>query len=276
MKDLRERTIRGASAGICAQAASFLLRIGSLMVLARLLDPTDFGLVGMVTAVTGVLDLFRDFGLSAASVQRAVVTEEQISTLFWVNVLFGGILTTIAFALAPVVGAFYHEPRLFWVTSVVAIGFVFNGAGVQHAAILQRQMRFTALAIINVFSLMIGFSIAIGMAKAGYGYWGLVTNIVSRPLTSTLCLWLATLWVPGMPRTGTGIWSMMRFGGTVTLNGLVLYAAFNFQNILLGRFLGSRGHRALWSGLPVNPDPGRQPQFSSRRGRVCGALADTR
>jgi Polysaccharide biosynthesis protein len=85
MKDLRERVIRGASARICAQAASFLLRIGSLMVLARLLDPTDFGLVGMVTAVTGVLDLFRDFGLSAASVQRAAVTEEQISTLFWVN-----------------------------------------------------------------------------------------------------------------------------------------------------------------------------------------------
>ena len=93
-------------------------------VLARLLGPSDFGLVSMVTAFTGVLSLFRDFGLSAASVQRSVVTEGQTSTLFWVNILLGGFLTIVALALAPVVGAFYHEPRLFWITSVVAIGFV--------------------------------------------------------------------------------------------------------------------------------------------------------
>jgi len=132
------------------------------MVLARLLDPKDFGLVGMVTAFTGILNVFRDFGLSAASVQRAVVTEEQTSTLFWVNILLGGFLTIVALALAPVVGAFYHEPRLFWITSVVAIGFVLNGAGVQHSALLQRQMRFTALVLIDIFSLMIGTAIAIG------------------------------------------------------------------------------------------------------------------
>src|ERR1700752_171130 len=106
MKDLREKTIRGGSARIGAQAASFALRIGSMMVLARLLDPTDFGLVGMVTAFTGVLNLFRDFGLSAASVQRATVTEEQTSTLFWINILVGGILALLTLALAPVLASF--------------------------------------------------------------------------------------------------------------------------------------------------------------------------
>src|SRR5271166_4829710 len=99
MKDLRERAIRGGFAKICAQAAGFLIRVGSLIILARLLNPKDFGLVGMVTAFTGVLTLFRDFGLSAASVQRATVTEEQISALFWINVLVGGILTIITLAL---------------------------------------------------------------------------------------------------------------------------------------------------------------------------------
>ncbi len=74
---------------MAAQAANFLLRAGSLMILARLLDPKDFGLVGMVTALTGVLNLFRDFGLSTAAVQRASVSDEQISTLFWINVLVG-------------------------------------------------------------------------------------------------------------------------------------------------------------------------------------------
>jgi len=82
MEDLKERTIRGGFAKVCAQAANFLLRVGSLMVLARLLEPQDFGLMGMVTALTGVLNLFRDFGLSAATVQRVNVTEEQIPRYF--------------------------------------------------------------------------------------------------------------------------------------------------------------------------------------------------
>src|SRR5712691_6537789 len=96
MDDLKERTIRGGFAKVCAQAATFLLRVGSLMVLARLLEPKDFGLVGMVTALTGVLNLFRDFGLSTATVQRVNVTEEQISTLFWINVLVGVLLGLLA------------------------------------------------------------------------------------------------------------------------------------------------------------------------------------
>src|SRR5712691_8716907 len=116
MKDIRERVIRGGFAKVCAQAANFTLRIGSLMVLARLLDAKDFGLVGMVTAFTGVLNLFRDFGLSTATVQRASVTDEQISTLFWINVVAGVLLTFLLSAFAPMIASFYHEPRLFWVT----------------------------------------------------------------------------------------------------------------------------------------------------------------
>src|SRR5438552_6922488 len=227
MKDLKERTIRGGSARIVAQGANFALRIGSIMVLSRLLEPRDFGLLGMVTAFTGVLSLFRDFGLSAAAVQRATVTEEQTSTLFWINVLVGALLTAIAVLLAPVVSAFYREPRLLWVTSVVATGFLFNGAGVQHSALLQRQMRFTALAWIDIVSLIVSTAIAIGGAKAGYGYWALAAMTVSLPVTGTVGLWLVSAWVPGKLRRGVGIGSMMRFGGTVTLNSLVVYVASN-------------------------------------------------
>jgi len=239
MKDLKEKTIRGGSARIAALATNFLLRVGSLAILARLLDPRDFGLLGMVTAFTGVLSLFRDFGLSAAAIQRAEITEEQSSTLFWINILVGAGLTAIAILLAPVVAMLYHEPRLFWITSVVAIGFLINGAGVQHSTILQRQMRFTTLAWIDVVSLIISTSLAIGAAVAGYGYWALVVMTVSLPLTGTVGLWLANTWIPGAPRSGIGIRSMMRFGGTLTLNGLILYVASNFEKVLLGRFWGA-------------------------------------
>jgi O-antigen/teichoic acid export membrane protein len=238
MKDLKERTIRGGFARLCAQVASLLLRVGSLMVLARLLGPKDFGLVGMVTAFTGVLELFRDFGLSSAAVQRTTVTDEQVSTLFWINVSVGALLGLLAVAIAPAIAAFYHEPRLVRVTTVLAAGFLFNAAGVQHSALLQRQMRFTALAVISVVSLMVGTAIAICGAKAGYGYWALVVMTVTLPLANTIGLWMITAWIPGMPHRRTGIRSMVRFGGTITLNGLIVYVASNFEKVLLGRFWG--------------------------------------
>ena len=238
MKDLKQRTIRGGLARLCAQGANFFIRLCSLMVLARLLGPKDFGLVGMVTAFTGILTLFRDFGLSSAAIQRTHVTDEQISTLFWINIFVGMLLGLLAVAGAPIIAAFYHEPRLVGVTAVLALGFVFNAAGVQHSVLLQRQMRFTALAVINTVGLIAGTAIGIGGARAGYGYWALVGMTVTIPLISTVGFWLTTAWVPGMPHRQTGIRSMLRFGGTVTLNGLVSYLANNVEKVLLGRFWG--------------------------------------
>lgn len=233
MKDLKEKTIRGGFARILAQGANFLLRIGSMMILARLLDPKDFGLVGMVTAFTGILSLFRDFGLSTATVQRATVTKEQISTLFWINLAFGAALTIITVGLAPVIATFYHEPRLFWVTAAVAVSFLFNATSVQHSALLQRDMRFTTLSVINITALAVSIAVAIAMAKAGYGYWALVAMTLVSPLVSTIGTLLTGWWVPGLPRKNIGLRSMMQFGGTITLNGIVVYIAYNMEKVLL-------------------------------------------
>lgn len=239
MKDLKKKTLRGGLARLCTLGASVLLRVLSLTILARLLNPKDFGLVGMVTAFTGILVLFRDFGLSAATIQRESITDEQISTLFWINLAVGAILAVLSFAMAPFIAAFYHEPRLFGVTAVLAIGFLFNAAGVQHGAMLQRQMRFTSLAVINTVGSFVGTAIAIVGAVAGFGYWSLVAMTVATPLISTMGLWLATSWIPGPPRRRVGIHSMMRFGGTVTVHGLLIYLANNFEKILLGKYWGA-------------------------------------
>ena len=169
MGSFKEKTIRGGVAKVSAQATTFVLRLGSLMVMARLLDPKDFGLVGMVTAFTGVLNLFRDFGLSAAAVQRAKTTEEQVSTLFWINLAVGATLSLIMVAAAPAIATFYHEPRLVWVSVVLASGFVINAAGVQHSALLQRQMRFTTMAGIGVLALALSIRIGMALARRGGG-----------------------------------------------------------------------------------------------------------
>lgn len=239
MKDLKEKAIRGGVARLAAQSVFFVLRVGSLMILARLLDPKDFGLVGMVTAFSSVFFLFRDFGLSTATIQRLDITDEQISTLFWINLLVGAGLTVLLSALAPMVVRFYHEPRLFWVTIALATGFVINAAGVQHSAILQRDMRFTELAIIQILALLLSTILGIGMAVLGYGYWSLVVLSVSLPLASTIAFWMATRWIPGKPQKGIGILPMLHFGGSVTLVSLIVYVAYNLDKVLVGRFLGA-------------------------------------
>ena len=225
-------------ARLAAQGANFSIRLVSLVILARLLDPKDFGLVGMVTAFTGVLTLIRDFGLSAAAIHRPNITEEQLSNLFWINMVAGCLFGVIALVASPAIAAFYHEPRLVRVTAVLALAFVFNAAGLQHGVILQREMRFTALATITTISQLIGTLVAIFGATLGYGYWALVAMGITLPATTTIGFWSATRWFPGMPRPGVGMRSMMRFGGTITVNTLILYAANNLDKVLLGRVFG--------------------------------------
>src|SRR6185503_13170475 len=117
------------------QATTFIVRMGSMMILARLLLKEDFGLVNMVTAFTGFLGLFRDAGLSMATVQRASITDAQTSTLFWINLAVGVLLAGLALVAAPILAAFYGEPRLFWITAALGSSFIFNGAAAQHRAL---------------------------------------------------------------------------------------------------------------------------------------------
>jgi O-antigen/teichoic acid export membrane protein len=239
MKDLKERTLRAGLAKTFAQGVNFIIRVGSLMVIARLLDPEDFGLVGMVTVFTGVFSMFIDAGLSTVTVQRASITNEQVSTLFWTNMFVGAILWLLTFGAAPILVSFYREPRLFWMTAALATGFLINAAGVQHSALLQRGMRFGALSVAEIFTQVVSSAVGIGMALGGFGYWALVGMAIMGQATYTVCVWLTMDWVPGLPRRGVGGGSMIRFGGMATLNTFVVYVAYNLEKVLLGRFWGA-------------------------------------
>jgi PST family polysaccharide transporter len=239
MHDLKGRTVRAGIVNVGARGFGFVIRIVSLMIMGRLLDPTDYGLVTMVTAFTGVLNMFGGFGLFQAAVQREALSEEESTALFWLNVAFGGLLTLTAVVAAPMVSAFYHEPRLLPIMQVIAITFVITAAGVQHGVLLQRRMSFGVSATIEIGSLLIGTAVSIGMAMGDYGYWALVSMTITLPLATTLGLWLSTGWIPGRPQTAAGIRSMLRFGCGATLNGFVSYFANNVDKLLLGRVWGT-------------------------------------
>jgi O-antigen/teichoic acid export membrane protein len=239
-----------------AQGATFILRLLTIALLARMLSPQEFGLVNMVTVATGILAIFKDAGLSIATVQQASVTEEQLTALFWLNVLVGAVLTVVTVALAPLLVSFYRDPRLYWVTVALAPTFLLNALGVQHWAIVSRQMRFASAAVMDLVSIVISTAAALLLAGMGMGYWALVAMSLIMPAVSTLGAWLMARWVPGRPRLSGRIGSMVRMGSAVTLNGFVVYAAYNVEKILLGRYwgadaLGLYGRAYQLANIPV-------------------------
>jgi PST family polysaccharide transporter len=237
--NLKRRVVQSGTAKLCGQAANFVLRLAFLTIMARLLIPEDFGLFAMVTVVTGFYGLFTSAGLSSATVQRVTITGAQMSTLFWVNMLIGAVLCALCLATAPALVAFYHEPRLTWVAAAMAAGFLVNAAGVQHVALLQRDLRFVALTSIEVLAQVASMATGIVLAVAGFGYWALVASTLAGPAVLTVLSWTTTGWIPGRPHRDAEITSMLRFGGVVTIQSALNYGAQNIDKILLGRFRGA-------------------------------------
>jgi O-antigen/teichoic acid export membrane protein len=238
--ELKRKSMRGGAVAVGAQGAKLVLQTGTVMLLARLLSPEDFGLTGMAATLTGFLGLFRDAGLAAATVQRPEVTHEQLSTLFWINVVVGAGLAAFTIVMAPALARFYSEPRLFWIAVVTGTAFVFNGLIAQHGALMSREMRFATQARIDLTALAISSAAGVVMAFLGWRYWSLVAMGVVAPVVSAAGVWLAVPWVPGPPRRNCGVLSMLHFGGLATLNNFFVFLAWNTDNILLGRFWGAQ------------------------------------
>jgi O-antigen/teichoic acid export membrane protein len=237
--DLGGRTVRGGAVTIVTQGLKFALGMVGTVILARLLTPHDYGLIGMVAVIIGFVSIFKDLGLSAATIQRTEINTLQISTLFWINVALSVAVMLVAFALAPLVALFYHEPRLQLITAVYGLGFLFGGATVQHEALLRRQMRFSALALAEILALCASLVTAITLAWYGAGYWALVASQLSLGLVNLVCVWNLCVWRPSWPSRNAGVRSMLAFGGNLTGFGFINYFARNLDNLLIGKFWGS-------------------------------------
>lgn len=236
--DLKRRSVLGGAHTVAATGVRHLLDLASVLFLARLLTPQDFGLIAMVTAVVGFLASFKDAGLSAATVQREGLRQEVVSLLFWLNVAVSLALVSILVLLSPVVAWFFEEEKLVWITIALAGGLVFGGLETQHAALLQRQMRFGTLAWTRLAAQAAGVVAAIAAAFAGWGYWALVVRALVTPAFSLAAVWTATPWRPGLPRRSVGARDLVRFGGYVSCFRAVNHLGHNIDNLLIGRFVG--------------------------------------
>jgi O-antigen/teichoic acid export membrane protein len=232
--DLKGRSLRGGLLTGSSQGAQFLLQSISTVVLARMLTPADYGLVAMVVAITGIGQAFADLGLSEATIQRSEINHDQISALFWINVGIGLALMLVTMGLAPVFAWFYREPRLKDIALVVSLTFLIGGLRVQHTALLKRQMRFVSLAIRDVASWLVGVPVAIIMAWRGAGYWAIVALPLTFNFTQMTLSWLMVRWIPGLPRRGAKVGSLVTFGGKVAASYLINCVNRSSDAILIG------------------------------------------
>jgi O-antigen/teichoic acid export membrane protein len=237
--DLKGRSVRGGALSVAAQVSQVLLQTISAVVLARLLMPSDFGLVAMVTGITAIAVGFADLGLTEATIQRKEISHDQVSTLFWINVGIGLLLTLLTAAAAPLLAKFYREPKLVGITLVISLSFLLGGLRSQHNALLKRQMRFSSIAIRDVTAYAVGVAVGVAMAWRGAGYWALVTYPLVTSFTQMVISWSMVKWMPGLPRLDSEVRSFVHFGGYVAASYAVFNWLRNVDNVLIGWYWGA-------------------------------------
>ncbi len=238
-EDLGGRSMRGGAITLAVQILKFLISSAATIVVARLLAPEDYGLVGMVVVLISFLGMFQYLGLPAATVKWKQLSHAQVSTLFWVNVGLSAAIMLAVFCSAPLLARFYKEPRLIGIAYGYAVVIFLTGISIQHMAILMRQMRFAAIATIEVTALSLGMCAAILAAVYGLSYWALVLNQLVFALVTIAGAWMACKWRPGLPVRGSGVRSMLKFGGNLTGYNFTTFFAQNLDNALIGKFWGA-------------------------------------
>lgn len=237
--DLRSRALSGGLITVAAQVTKLGLGLISAVVLARLLTPEDFGLVAMVGSITGFLVIFQDAGLSMATIQKVEITHAQVSNLFWINMGVSATLSLLVAALSPLVAWFYRDPRLVAVTLALAGAFAVSGAVVQHRALLSRRMWFKAVALIDISSAVVGVLVGIAMACLKCGYWSLVGMQLTIPLAQLALTLRVSGWRPQRPTRGSGTWSLLQFGASLTVASVFRSFTSGMDSLLIGRWYGA-------------------------------------
>jgi O-antigen/teichoic acid export membrane protein len=236
--DLGGRSARGGAVILAAQGCKFVLSTAAAILLARLLVPEDYGLIGMVSIMVGFLGMFQYMGLSTATVRWAELNHLQVSNLFWMNIALSVAIMLLTLASSPLVAWFYHDPRLIPITAGYAVIILLTGLSIQHEAILMRQMRFGVTAAIEIAAMAIGLGVATIAAWFGAGYWALVLNQFVLALVTIVGVWTACRWRPGLPSRGTNLRSMCSYGGNLTGFNLMNFVSRNLDNALIGKFWG--------------------------------------
>jgi O-antigen/teichoic acid export membrane protein len=235
---LAHQTLKGMAWLFGARLWSLLLSLTITAVLARLLQPTDYGLLGMTVVFTGFLALLSDFGMGAAIVQKQDLSFEELSSIFWFNLVIGIALVALVLAISPWVARFYSEPKLVLIMDALSVNFLFTSLAVVPSALFQKSFRFDLITKVNAVTSLIGGCAGIAAAFLGWGVWALVTQSLGTSLFWLAAIWIMSGWRPGTLFSWTAIRSFWSFSLNLLGFQAVNYFARNTDYLLIGRLLG--------------------------------------
>lgn len=224
--------------------ASILVTAGSLVqlyILIRIIDKSDFGLMAMVHVVLAFVMPFLDFGLGSAIIHKKDVTEQQASTLYWMVLLMGFLLSGIVYLSAPWVASFYNETRLVFLLRMMSVVFLINAFGAQFMIFLRKNLQFNRIAFIDIVSFFISFVLVVYFALSGYGVLSLVFSFLAKELIRALLsiFWGRIFFTPRLVFEFSETRFFLHFGSYLLGNTFLNFFNKQIDVILIGRFLGA-------------------------------------
>lgn len=239
MNSLKTKAVKGWFWSFLSQFGRQLLTLIITIFLARLLTPTEFGLIALVTAITGFASIFSEMGYGSALIQKKDPTQEDYSSVFWVNIIIGLFLTLLFAIGSELIVKFYDKPELRLITILLSLNFILNAFTIVQRILLVKEMNFKVLAQIELTAIFIsGFS-AIILAMYGLGVYSLVIQILTIAFVSNIILWYHSKWRPAFLISKDSIRNLNKYSLNLLGNQIFQYWTKNLDNLLIGKFIGA-------------------------------------
>src|SRR6185437_5419312 len=235
MSDVFEHRIHaGRRFAYSQRTLTFLVNFVTIAFLARLVPPAQFGLMAMIMSVVNFLAVFRDLGLTSATIQRASLSDDERGSLFIFNAVVTTIISILLALLAPLISRFYREPSLGPLILGTTLGFLIGGVGAQHASVLRRNLAFRQVFLAEVGGLVVGSTATIILASWRHDAWALVVGGVAQATVSTILFLSLDGWIPHWKGGLKKSLHLLAFGANVSLYSLLNYATNNVGAVLVG------------------------------------------
>ncbi|MDZ5146130.1 oligosaccharide flippase family protein [Microbacterium testaceum] len=231
---------RGAATLLGAQWGRYVLQVGGIVLLARLVAPDEFGLVALGAALAGLAAVLGDFGLSLAALREQSLSSAQRDNLFWINTLVGVIGTAVVLALSSPLAAIYGDPRLATVLVLLAPAFALRAASVQFRVELNRSHRLERLAVSEFVGDALGLGVAAASAVLGAGYVGLAVQGSIAALMTLVLSVAMTPWFPRPPHQRAGMKGLLSFGGNTFVTHVLNYASTNIGTVAIAQHFSNQ------------------------------------
>jgi PST family polysaccharide transporter len=252
---LTTTVVKGAGLNAAARFGTQILSIACTSVVARLVPPRAYGLMGMAAVVIGFVGLFRDIGTTSAIIQRRDIDDGLLTSVFWLNMSMGLAVAGVCWLTAPWVALFYREPALLGILRALSLLFLISSLAGVHSALLVRDLQFGRIAAIELVGGTAGLAAAVTGALLGAGVWSLVMNLLAISSVSVVVAICARPWWPKLHFSWAEIRSISGFGLNLSAFNIVNYFARNADNLLIGKYLGAAplGYYALAYNIMLFP-----------------------